>query len=178
MNNIAVYTNSIIQDFESFLRTEVDLVEDCIRVVLEEYNSKSITDELLPGIYTSKDFSEVLFRILQFEYEGVNNTVDSEFDETSMKTKMVVRPGNTAIRFDEKSIFSIIIGFAPYWVHKHYKGYISQRILNLCTTNKIHLKGDVIDGSVVMDLGQPMFHSFVLGKPPGYKVFSELETIH
>ena len=33
----ARYTSSIFQDFESYLRTEVDLVEDDIRLVLNEY---------------------------------------------------------------------------------------------------------------------------------------------
>ena len=36
MNILAVYNSSILQDFESFLRTEVDLFEDDIRLVLDE----------------------------------------------------------------------------------------------------------------------------------------------
>ena len=35
MNILAGYTSSIIQDFESYTRREVDLVEDDIRMVLE-----------------------------------------------------------------------------------------------------------------------------------------------
>ena len=38
MNILADYNSSIFQDFESFLRTEPDLVEDDIRLVLDEYN--------------------------------------------------------------------------------------------------------------------------------------------
>ena len=37
---------------------------------------------------------------------------------------------------------------------------------------------NVIDGSVVNGLRQPILYSFVLDKKPGYKVFSEPETIH
>ena len=40
------------------------------------------------------------------------------------------------------------------------------------------MKCDVIDGSVVKCLRQPILYSFVLDKLPGYKVFSEPETIH
>ena len=47
---LAVFNRSIFQDFESFLRTAVDLVEDDIRLVLDEYNSSFITYELEPGI--------------------------------------------------------------------------------------------------------------------------------
>ena len=48
------------EDFESFLRTEIDLVEDDIRLVLDQYTLSFITYELEPGIYTFKDLSEAL----------------------------------------------------------------------------------------------------------------------
>ena len=50
--------------------------------------------------------------------------------------------------------------------------------MNLSSTNKIHLKCDAIDGSVVNGDRQPILYSFVLDKPAGYKVFSEPERIH
>ena len=109
------YTKSIFQDFESFLRTEVHLVEDDIRVVLDEYNSSFITSKISPGIYTFKDISEAPSRSLQSEYEGRHNAIDIEFDDTTMKTKLVVRPGFIAIRFDEKSFFSSILAFNHGW---------------------------------------------------------------
>ena len=55
-----------------------------------------------------------------------------------MKTKLVVRPGIIAIRFDEKSFFSTILGFIPCWDYKNYNEYIGQKIVNLSATNKIH----------------------------------------
>ena len=39
MDILARYTSSVFQDFESFLRTQIDLVEDDIKLVLDEYNS-------------------------------------------------------------------------------------------------------------------------------------------
>ena len=50
MNILAIYTSSVFQDFESFLRAQIDLVEDDIKLVLDEYNSSFITYELEPGI--------------------------------------------------------------------------------------------------------------------------------
>ena len=41
----------------------------------------------------------------------------------------------------------------------------------------MHLKSDVIDGSIVSGLEQPILSRFVLNKPPGYKVFCDPETI-
>ena len=60
MRILAIYVNSIIQDFESFLRTEVDLVEDDNRLVLDEYISSFMTSKLEPGIYIFKDLSVTL----------------------------------------------------------------------------------------------------------------------
>ena len=40
---LAGYTSSVFQDFESYLRTEVDSVEDNIKLVLDEYNSSFLT---------------------------------------------------------------------------------------------------------------------------------------
>ena len=178
MNIVAGYVSSVFQDFESYLRTEVDLVQDDVKLVLDEYNSSFVTYELDPGIYTFKDISEALFNILQSEYPGSSNVIDIEFDDITMKTKLVVRDGIIAVRFDEKSFFSTILGFTPGWDYKHYNEYNSQKIVNLGSTNKIHLKCDCIDGSVVNGLRQPILYSFVLDKLPGYKVFSEPETIH
>ena len=178
MNSLQIYTSSVFQDFESFHRTQIDLIEDDTKLVLDEYNSSFITYELDPGLYTFKDFSEALFNILQSEYPGPSNVIDIEYDDITMKTKMVVKSGIIAIRFDEKSFFSTVLGFSPGWDYKHYNKYTSQKIVNLSSTNKIHLKCDVIDGSVVNALRHPILYSFVLDKLPGYKVFSEPETIN
>ena len=172
------YTNSIFQDFENYRRTEVDLVEDDIRLVLDENNSSFITCELEPGIYTFKDNCEALLKFFQSEYEGYHNAIDIEFDDVTMKTKLVTRPGIIAIRFDDKSFSSTVLGLNHGWDYKYYNKYNSQKIVNLSTTNKIHLKCDVIDGSVVNDLRQTILYSFVLDELPSYKVFSEPETIH
>ena len=150
------YSSSLFQDFESFLRTEVELVDDKIKLVLEEYNSSFITYEIPPGIYTFKDISEALLNFIQSEYKADFNTVVIEYDDITMKTKLVVRPGIISIRFDEISFFSTVLGFTSGWVYKHYIEYMSQKIVNLSTTNKIHLKCDIIDGSVVNGLRQPI----------------------
>ena len=70
MNIISYYIRSVFQDFESFLRTQIDLVEDDIKLILDEYKSNFITYEIPPGIYTFKDFSEVILNFLQSEYKG------------------------------------------------------------------------------------------------------------
>ena len=178
MNILSTYTSSVFQDFESFLRTQIDLVEDDIQLVLEEYNSSFVTYELEPGIYSYREISEALFYILQSEYPQSDSEILIRLDDLTRKTKIVVNSGIIAIRFDEKSFFSTILSFTAGWDYKHYNQYLSQKIVNLSSTNKIHLKCDAIDGSVVNGIRQPILYSFVLDKPSGYKVFCEPETIH
>ena len=178
MNILAIYTSSVFQDFESFLRTHIDLIEDDIKLVLDEYNSRFVTYELQPGIYSYREISEALFYILQSEYPQSSSEILIRLDDVTRKTKLVVNSGIIAIRFDENSYFSTILGFTAGWDYKHYNQYLSQKIVNLSSTNKIHLKCDAIDGSVVDGIRQPILYSFVLDKPSGYKVFSEPETIH
>ena len=178
MNILAIYTRTVFQDFESFLRTQIDLVEDDVKLVLNEYNSSFITYELNLGIYNYRDLSEALFHILQSEYPSSGSEILIRLDDITRKTKLVVNNGIIAIRFAENSFFSTILGFSPGWDYKHYNQYLSQTIVNLSNTNKIHLKCDVIDGSVVNGNRQPILYSVVLDKPSGYKVFCEPETIH
>ena len=73
---------------------------------------------------------------------------------------MVVNEGIIAIKFDEMSFFSTILGFTPGWDYKNYNQNRSQKIVNLSNTNKVHLKCDVIDGSVVDGIRQPIKYSF------------------
>ena len=143
-----------------------------------EYKTSFITYDLELGSYISIDLLEAPFKVLQPEYEVCNNPIDIEFDDTTMKTKLIVRSRIKAIRFDEKSFFSTILGFISHWDYKQCNEYVSRKVLKLSTINKIHLKTNIIDGSVVNGIRQPTLVSFVLDKPAGYKIFCEPETIH
>ena len=128
MNIVAGSVSSVFQDFESYLGTEVDWIEDDIKLILDEYNSSFITYEVQPGIYTFEDISEALFNSLQTEYPGLSNVIAIEFDDKTRKTKLVVENGIIATRFDEKSFFSTALRFTSGWDYKHYKKYISQKL--------------------------------------------------
>ena len=150
------YTSSKFHDFEIYLRAEVDLVEDDIRLVLDESNSSFITFELEPVIYTFEDLSKALFNILQPGYPASSSKTAMELNDITMRTKLFVRSGNIAIRFDEKAFFNTILAFNHGWEYKHYKEYISQKVVNLSSTNKIHFKYDFTDGSIVGGLKEPI----------------------
>ena len=115
MTILSIYTRSVFQDFESFLRTQIDLIEDDVKLVLDEYNSSFITYELEPGIYSYREVSEALFNILQLEYPSSDSKILIRLDDITRKIKLVVGSGNIAIRVDEKSFFSTIFGFTAGW---------------------------------------------------------------
>ena len=111
MSTLSIYTSSVFQDFESFLRTQIDLIKDDVKLVSDEDNSSFITYELEPGIYSYREISEALFNILQLEYPSSDSKILIRLDDITRKTKLVVSSGIIAIRFDEKSLFSTILGF-------------------------------------------------------------------
>ena len=122
---ISGHSRSIFQDFESYLRTEVDLVEHDIKLVLDEYNYSFITYELESGIYFFKVISEALLKILQPKFDGYPIAIDIEFNDITKKTNLDVRAGIRAIRFDENSFFSTIPAFTPHWDYKHCNKHVS-----------------------------------------------------
>ena len=112
--------------------------------------------------FTLSFFQKFFYRNLQSEHEGVHNTIDTEFDDSNLKTQLVLRHGIIAVRFDEKSFFSTFLGFIPHWDYKHYNEYISQKFRNLSRRDKIHLNCHITDESIVIGLRQPFLFSFVL----------------
>ena len=174
------YTRSRFRDFESYLRNVMDLDEEDIQLILKEFNSHFTTYEITPGIYSIQDISDTIYTF------NVNiESIQVEYDDISMKTKIILKYIGErkmfvlgTLRFDERSFFHTLLGFTPYWDYKPSNVYTSDKILNLNTVNKIHLKCDIIHGSVVDGVRQPILCSFVLDKKPGYKVFCEHETIH
>ena len=179
------YARSPFRDFESYLRIVIGLEEDNIRLILKQYIEKFVTYKLDPGNYTIEDLQEAFYALGDHE-----NTLQSKYDDINKKVKLILtRFGITfgTLRFDKNSFSHTILGFAPYWdykptnaIHADAPGvYTSDKIiLNLNTINKIHLKCDIIDGSIQDGKRQPILFSFVLDKPSGYKVFCEPETIH
>ena len=161
---LGFYIHSIFQDFKSYLKTEIDLVEEDIILVLDEYNSIFITYELKTSIYAFIGLLEALFNIFQPEYDEFNYVISIGFDDITRKARLVVGPGILAIRFDEKHFFSSVLGFNYGWNYKHFNEYSSQNMVNLATTNKNRL---ICDGSTVDGLRQPILFSIVLDKPSG-----------
>ena len=94
-----------------------------------------------------------------------------------MRTKLIVRYDVIAMRFGQKSFFSSISGLSPHRDYKLYE-YLAEKNINLSKIHTVHSKCDVIDGSILNGLQEPILPSFFLNNPAGYKVFCMPETIH
>ena len=101
------YARSPFRDFESYLRIVIGLDEYDFQLFLKQYNEKSITYELDPGIYTIEDLQEAVYPL--GDHEG---TLQIEYDDLDKKVKFILtRFGTTfgTLRFDKKSFFSYIV---------------------------------------------------------------------
>ena len=45
--------------------------------------------------------------------------------------------------------------------------------INITGIDKVHLKCDVVDGSIVNGVREPILYSFALDQPPGHKIYKE-----
>ena len=51
--------------------------------------------------------------------------------------------------------------------------YESDKPINITGSDKIHLKCNCIQGSIVNVVGEPILYSFALSSPPGHKIYKE-----
>ena len=55
--------------------------------------------------------------------------------------------------------------------------HISEKPVMITTTDKVHLKCDCVDGSIVNGIREQILFSFILSAPPGYKIIKEPNII-
>ena len=90
---------------------------------------------------------------------------------------------NKTIKFTEKCFFYTILDFTQshsgplgdiegfvQLIPDTYKG---KRLINITVVDKIHLKCDCIQGSIVKGTREPFLYSFALSCPPGRKRYKE-----
>ena len=106
----------------------------------------------------------------------VNVTIDDKRLKANLKT-------NQTLIFTEKSFFYTILGFTRSRsyplddIDGFYQliagSYKSDKSINITGIDKIHLKCDCIQGSIVNGVREPILYSFALSSPPGHKIYKE-----
>ena len=137
--------------------------------------TKRIGFSLDPGIYEIVDLNNTLNHILPDNVK-INITIDDIRLKSNLKT-------NQTLLFTEKSFFYTILGFTqsrsyPLEDIENYYQLIpglnkSDKPINITGIDKIHLKCDCIQGSIVNGIREPILYSFALNHPPGHKIYKE-----
>ena len=102
------------------------------------------------------------------------------FDDIRLKTNLKIIQ---TLIFTELSFFYTILGFTQSrsyplddinGFYQLIKGsYKSDKPINISGIDKIHLKCDCIQGSIVNGIREPNLYSFAFSSPPGHKIYKE-----
>ena len=128
-----------------------------------------------PGIYKVFDLNNTLKIILP---DNVEVTVT--IDDVRLKSNLGI---NQTLIFTEKSFFYTVLGFTRSRsyplddIDGFYQmiagSYKSDRPINITGIDKVHLKCECIQGSIVNGIREPILCSFALSSPPGHKIYKE-----
>ena len=128
-----------------------------------------------PGIYDVFDLNENLKYILTDNVK-VSITVNDIRLKSNLKTKQT-------LIFTEKSFFYTILGSTRSHsdpsddIERFYQliagSYKSDRPINFTGIDKVHLKSNVVDGSIVNGYREALLYNFALFSPPGHKIYKE-----
>ena len=130
---------------------------------------------LNPGIYEVVDLNNTLKYILPD-----NVKVSVTIDDVRLKSNLKI---NQTLIFTKKSFFHTILGFVQSYSGElgDIEGFIqlipgiykSDRPVNITGIDKVHLKCDCINGSIVNGTREPVLYSFALSLPPGHKIYNQ-----
>ena len=142
---------------------------------LKQILTKTTGYSLNTGIYEVIDLNNTLKYILP-DYVKISFTVDDIRLKSNLKN-------NQTLIFTEKSFFYTILGstrsrsYPIDGIDGFYRtiagSYKSDRPINTTGVDKIHLKRDCIQGSIVNGIRESILYSFALSSPPGHEVYTE-----
>ena len=129
--------------------------------------------EIPPGAYELIDINNAI------QQELINSCssgpdpkfkINIEADTISMKSVLT-----TSYSICFNSELNTLLGFT----NKGYSAgtHISEKPVMITTTDKVHLKCDCVDGSIVNGIREQILFSFNLSAPPGYKIIKEPNII-
>ena len=137
--------------------------------------TKRMVYSLNPGIYQVIDLNNTLKYILPNNVK-VNITIDDIRSKSNLKT-------NQTFLFTSKSFFYTILGYTQSHqgplndIKGFYQilagSYKSDRPINITRIDKVHLKCDCIQASIINGVREPILYSFALSSPPRHKIYKE-----
>ena len=162
-----------LEDLVYRMRLSYDEIMDILD--LKYIPTKRTGYSLNPGIYEVIDLNNTLKHIIPNNVK-VNITID----DIRLKSNLKI---NQTLIFTEKSFFSTILGFTQSRsyplddIDGFYQliagSYKSNKPINITGIDKIHLKCDCIQGSIVKGITESILYSFAMSSPPGHKIYKE-----
>ena len=158
-----------LEDLVYIMRLSYDEIMDILD--LNYIPTKRTGYSLNPGIYEIVDLNNTSKHILPD-----NVKVSVTIDDIKLKSNLKI---NQTLIFTEKSFFYTILGFTQSrsyplddidGFYQLIAGlYKSDKSINITGIDKVHLKCDCIQGSIVNGIREPILYSFALSLPPGHK---------
>ena len=133
-----------------------------------EIEHDSFGIQLTPGAYELVDINaSVKQKINESDYDFKFDLIP---DTISMKSDLTT---SNPIHFNPE--LNTVLGFT----HTVYPPgtHTSEKPVMITTTDKVHLKCDCVDGSIVNGIREQFLFSFNLSAPPGYKLIKEPTTV-
>ena len=137
--------------------------------------TKRIGYSINPNINNVVDLNNSLKNIL-----AGNVKISVTIDEKKYKSNLKI---NQMLIFTNKSFFYTILVFTQshsyplddidgfyQLIRGSYKG---DKPINITGIDKVHLKCDCIDGSIVNGIREPILYSFALSSPPSHKLYKQ-----
>ena len=136
-----------------------------------------------PFDIVENDFFEIYLTPGVYELVGINNAIKQKINESDYDFKFDLIPDTISmqsvlttsnnIQFNSK--LNTVLGFT----HTVYPPgtHTSEKPVMITTTDKVHLKCDCVDGSIVNGIREQILFSFNLSAPPGYKIIKEPTTV-
>ena len=142
---------------------------------LKYIHTKKMGYSIEPNIYKVVDLNKTSKNILP---DNVKRNFS--IDERKYKTDLEI---NQTLIFTKKSFFYTILGLTQSHqgplndIEGFYQilpgSYKSDKPINITGIDKVHLKCNVVDGSIVNGIREPILYSFALDQPPGHKIYKE-----
>ena len=184
LSSLGMFKDEILEDLKNAKFNDLEDMVYRFRLTYDEIidvldlkyiPTKRTGYSLDPGIYEVSDLNNTLKHILP---NNVN--VNITIDDIRLKSNLKI---NQTLIFTERSFFYTILGFTQSRsyplddIDSHYQiiagSYTSDRPINITGIDKVHLKCDCIQGSIVNGIREPILYSFALSSPPGHKIYKE-----
>ena len=184
LSSLDMFKDEILEDLKNAKYNDLEDMVYRFRLTYDEIidildlkyiPTKRIGYSIEPNIYNVVDLNKILKNILPD-----NVKIDITIDERKYKSDLKI---NQTLIFTNKSFFYTILGFTQshsyplddiQGFYQLIAGlYKSERPINITGIDKVHLKCDCIDGSIMNGNREPILYSFSLDQPPGHKIYKE-----